>query len=233
MSRRANGEGSVSKRKDGRYEASVWVLAAGGGRKRLRFYVANAKDGRARIRAALASSERGIPAPDRNWTVADYLDRWLADTVAPTRRQQTYELYERTVRLHLKPLLGRRSLVTLSVPTLQAAFNQELVAGKTVRTVHLEREVLSSAIGRAMREELVSRNVARLVELPGRVRHMVVPWSAAEAATFLEATTEDHFHLAYLLLLTYGLRRGEVLGLRWSDVVRVRPHMLFGVRPDV
>lgn len=62
------------------------------------------------------------------------------------------------------------------------------------------------------------RNVARLVELPAWERQPVIPWSAAEARAFLAAAKDDALYPAFLLLLLYGLRRGEVLGLRWQDI---------------
>jgi integrase len=71
---------------------------------------------------------------------------------------------------------------------------------------------------RAMREELLMRNVARLVELPGWDRQPIVPWTAEEARGFLAAAHDDPLYPAFVLLLLYGLRRGEVLGLRWIDV---------------
>jgi integrase len=80
------------------------------------------------------------------------------------------------------------------------------------------REVLSSALTRAGREELVSRNVARLVELPTWERGEIRPWTADEAKRFMEAARADPLYPAFVLLLLYGLRRGEVLGLRWCDV---------------
>ena len=69
-----------------------------------------------------------------------------------------------------------------------------------------------------MREELVARNVARLVELPPWEAAEVIPWSAAEALAFLDAAAGDPLHPAFVLLLLYGLRRGEVLGLAWPDI---------------
>jgi integrase len=69
-----------------------------------------------------------------------------------------------------------------------------------------------------MREELVIRNVARLAELPTWERKPITPWTAAEARAFLDAAKDDPLYPAFVLLLTYGLRRGEVLGLRWRDI---------------
>jgi integrase len=156
--------------------------------------------------------------PDRSWKLADWLDHWLEHVVVPNRRPATHRLYEMTVRLYLKPGLGPIPLTRLSASHVQAFFNAHLVAGRSVRTVQVMRTVLSSALSRAMREELISRNVARLVELPAWERQPITPWSAAEARAFLDVAEKDPLYPAFLLLLVYGLRLGEVLGLRWHDV---------------
>ena len=72
-----------------------------------------------------------------------------------------------------------------------------------------------AALSRAVREELVPRNVARLVELPTWEPGAIVPWSSGEAIAFLQAAADDPLYPAFVLLLLYGMRRGEVLGLRW------------------
>jgi integrase len=170
------------------------------------------------MREAQERNEHGIPVPDRSWKLADWLDHWLEHVVAPNRRPATYRLYEMTVRLYLKPGLGPIPLTRLSASRMQAFFNGHLQAGRSVRTVQVMRTVLSSALSRAMREELISRNVARLVELPPWERQPITPWSAAEARAFLDAAEKDPLYPAFMLLLVYGLRLGEVLGLRWHDV---------------
>jgi integrase len=136
------------------------------------------------------------------------------------RRPATYRLYEMTVRLYLKPALGTSPLTRLPAARVQAFLNGQLAAGRSVRQVQIMKTVLSSALTRAMREELVFRNVARLAELPAWERQAIKPWSSADARDFLAASRNDPLYPAFVLLLLYGLRRGEVLGLRWVDVDR-------------
>ena len=150
-----------------------------------------------------------------------FLDYWLEHVVKPTRRPATVSLYETCVRLHLKPGLGKHELRRLSVVAVQRFLNgklREIEPGESIRLVHVLRQVLSSALSRAVREELVSRNVARLVELPPWEPAEVFPWSAAEALAFLAAARSDPLYPAFAFMLLYGMRRGEVLGLRWSDI---------------
>jgi integrase len=92
------------------------------------------------------------------------------------------------------------------------------LARHAVRNVQILRQILSAALTRAVREELTVRNVARMVELPTWEPAEVIPWSSAEALAFLEAARPDPLYPAFVLLMLYGMRRGEVLGLRWQDV---------------
>jgi integrase len=123
-----------------------------------------------------------------------------------------------TIRLHLVPGLGKYQLKRLSVPIVQTFLNGKLREGQSVRNVQILRQILSAALSRAQREELIARNVARLVELPTWEPVQVVPWSPAEALAFLEVAASDPLYPAFVLLLLYGMRRGEVLGLRWQDI---------------
>ncbi len=156
--------------------------------------------------------------PDRAWKLGDWLDYWLENVIAANRRPATHALYETTVRLYLKPALGGYPLARLSAARVQAFLTGQLAAGHSVRKVQVMKTVLSSALARAMREELVMRNLVRLAELPAWERQPIMPWTADDARAFLHAASSDPLYPAFVLLLLYGLRRGEVLGLRWRVV---------------
>src|SRR5205823_3695103 len=93
-----------------------------------------------------------------------------------------------------------------------------LADGHSIRKVHIMREVLRSALSHAMHEELVARNVAKLVKLPPYEAQAINPWSIEEARHFLDIAQTDPLYPAFVLLVLYGLRLGEVMGLRWMDV---------------
>lgn len=219
MSRkRSNGEGSIYRRKDGRYEGSAYVPVSNGSRRRLRVYGTTRAEASTKLIAALSQADKGIPAPTKTWKVGDYLDYWMREVVPANRRPKTIELYESTVRIHLKPVIGHVPLAKLSVATLQKAFNDKLATGTSPRMAQLTRNVLSAALHRAQRDELIFRNVARLVELPTAHRKEVYPWNVDEARQFLASARSTRHYPALLMLSVYGMRRGEVLGLRRSDI---------------
>jgi integrase len=217
--KRLNGEGTVSgPRKDGRYVGAFYALTTAGTSKRVYVYGRTREEAHERLVAEQAKAAQGIPVPAKSWKLGPYFDYWLENVVRPTRRPATYALYEINIRLHLAPGLGKHQLNRLSVPTVQAFLNGKLREGQSVRNVQILRQILSAALSRAVREELVVRNVARLVELPTWEPAVIEPWSPTEALAFLRAASGDPLHPAFVLLLLYGMRRGEVLGLRWQDV---------------
>jgi integrase len=216
--RRINGDGSVYRRQDGYWAGAFYTRTTSGRRKRVVVYGKTFQEARDKVLKAMQQARAGIPVPDQAWRLDLYLEYWLENVVKRNRRPATYHLYEMIVRLYLIPGLGKRRLTSLSVRAVQEFVNQRLEDGDSVRKVQVMRTVLSSALTRAVREELIVRNVARLVELPEWRRGVIRPWSANEARQFLAAAKGDPLYGAFVVLIFYGLRRGEALGVRWSDI---------------
>lgn len=215
---RVNGDGSVYKRQDGYWVGAFYTYTTSGARKRVVVYGKTLDEARDKLGEAQQKARSGVPVPDQSWRLDAYLRYWLEHIVKNNRRPATYALYEINIRLYLIPGLGKRQLSRLSVSAVQMFLNQRLEAGDSVRKVQIMRTVLSAALTRALREELIVRNVARLVELPQYQRGTIRPWSADEAKRFLVVAESDPLYPAFVLLLLYGLRRGESLGLCWSDI---------------
>lgn len=217
MARRSYGEGTIYRRTDGRWAGAAYVKVAGGVQKRLTVYGKTREDAYKKLLALLDKSRSGIALTSRQWRVGDYLDYWLP-LVKSTRRPLTYIQYESLCRLYIRPGLGTKLLTALSVAQLQMYFQAQRNHGVGLRTIQKQRMVISAMLTQAQREDVVMRNVARLVVLPSFERKEIRPWTEREVGRFLEAATDNRFYEAFLLLALYGLRRGEVLGLRWRDI---------------
>ncbi|WP_409074079.1 tyrosine-type recombinase/integrase [Micromonospora chalcea] len=180
-----------------------------------------AKAERAKIMAAKAGGTYVAPSA---LTVADYLASWLAGK--RNLRAGTVRAYTDALR-PIEERLGRRELQQLRKADLDGLVDWMLREGRRVgnvqrrgvspRTVNIMLTVLTAALDSAEKQGLVGRNVARLVERPTHRPKQMTTWSADQASAFLAHVADDRLQAAWMLSM-YGLRRGEVLGLRWSDV---------------
>jgi integrase len=171
-----------------------------------------------RVTAALKATQDGMPIPGDELTVERFLTQWLTDTVPNRVRPVTLISYAGLVRLHVIPELGRVRLARLTPEQVQALLNKKLTAGMSPRSVELIRAVLRQALGHAQRWNLVGRNVAALTSRPRPNRQEIRPLSAAQAQRLLEAVRGDRLEALYTVALALGVRQGEALALRWSDV---------------
>ncbi|MEU8944218.1 site-specific integrase [Streptomyces sp. NPDC048489] len=216
MTRRSNGEGTYYQRKDGRWEGAAYFETVSGQRKRLRVYGNTQTEARQELAKKKADAHNGVLLADKAWRLEEYLDYWLEKIVKNNRRPATYNQCKGTARRYLKPSLGKYKLTALTVPLVQS-FLDERLANHSVENVIVMRKVLSAALTSAMREEHLQRNVARLTQLPTSESKEVEPWTIDESRRFLEVAGAHPLYPAFLILLFYGLREGEVLGLQWRD----------------
>ncbi|WP_326946657.1 site-specific integrase [Amycolatopsis sp. NBC_01307] len=216
--RNTNGEGSIFQRKDGRWVGQVYVTTTTGLRKRKSVYGSSFTVVHEKTTALKAQTHRGIPIPEQDWRLAEYFDYWITNAVHVFNRPLTARRHASIVRLYLKPGLGQYRLSQLSVRIVQDYFTVLHNSGKSAATLHQVRKVLSAALTYAVRQELVFRNVARLVLLPSYVAKEAEHWTADDARRFLEVSRDEPLYPMFALLVLYGLRSGEVRGLRWCDV---------------
>ena len=213
MAKRANGEGSIYQRKDGRWAASLSV----GGGKRKHFLGSSRHAVNKRLVTAMKARDDGLPVVDERRTVAQFLKGWVADKKT-SARPGTVRGYESKIRVHILPAIGTIPLAKLTPQRTQAFFSERLSSGLAPQTVHHIRAILRAALTDAVKWGLVGRNAADLVD-PPRVSHEEFrPLTPAEAQALLAAVSGDRLEALYSVALALGLRQGEALGLRWEDV---------------
>ena len=177
----------------------------------------------------LSNRNKGLIFEDEGLTVATYLDRWLEDSVRGTVRESTFSRDKYLVTNHVVPVLGRVKLKNLNAMHLQRLYRDRLdfgLSGSTVQKIH---HVLHKALSEAKRLRLIPHhNPASDVKAPRASTKEMHPLSAQEARLLLEAARGDRLEALYVLAVHTGMRRGELLALRWEDVdldaatVRVR-----------
>jgi integrase len=214
MGKRANQEGSVYKRKDGRWVASI-VLENG---KRKSIYCKTQQEAIKAVRKANQDKDQGVLLSGEDQTLDTFLTSWLQDTIKNKVRARTHERYCELLQLHVLPILGKVQLQKLLPQHLQKLYNQKLEEGYAPQTVKHIHRVLHRALGDALRWQLVVRNVCDAVDPPRVPKKEMQALTGEQALQFLEAAAGDPLEALYVLALTTGMRQGELLGLKWEDL---------------
>jgi integrase len=158
-------------------------------------------------------------------TFSEYLDRWLADYAKPKVSPKTFERYQEMIDGHIRPALGAYLLPKLAPLHIQAFYSRALASGRkdgrgglsAQSVVHFHR-LLHKALAQAVRWQLLARNPVDAVEPPRVERQEMRALDEDETASLLSLLAESRLYMPTMLAVTTGLRRGEILGLRWDNV---------------
>jgi integrase len=181
------------------------------------FYGRTREEVTRKLRAAQRALDDGLPVPSEQETVATFFTAWLAGARS-TLRLSTWTTYEQYVRLHLLPTLGRVRVARLRPQQLQLLYQERLAAGLSPLTVRHLHAIVHRGLGQAVRWGVAGRNVADLVDPPRQRRYTLDVLTAAEVVALLDVARGDRLEALYVLAVTTGMRRGELLALRWRDV---------------
>lgn len=218
--RRGHGEGSVYRRKDGQWCATVELGRDPRGKRQRRIVYASTKKAVLdKLEQARAWHGLGLEPLDARTTTGQWLDTWLteaADDLSPT----SVRTYRTVVDAYLKPHVGAVRLARLSVANVETMQRVLLDRGLSPASVKQARTVLRTALSVAERRGHVPRNVAAIAKGPkrGSAPRGDDYLTAEQADAVMEAAEGDRLAALPVLLLTLGLRKGEALGLRWEDV---------------
>ncbi len=183
------------------------------------------KDAERELSLALSHIEQGSYTKPTKVTVGEYLESWLQDYVDMHVSIRTRDRYKEITRLHLIPALGSIDLQSLQPQHIQAYYTKALESGRhdgqgglSTRTVRLYHGILSSALKQAMRMGMIVRNPAELVDPPRATRKEIPSLDAESVNGFLEVSRDSMYYPVFYTAVYTGLRRGEILGLRWCDI---------------
>lgn len=221
--KRANGEGSFQQLPSGSWRAQATING-----RRVSVTGKTNKEAQGKLRKLLADADRGLQPPTEHPTVAQHLDRWLADVVEHSRRPRTVRNYRDTARLYIVPNLGLVKITQLQPSQVQGLYATMRKAGLSPKTIRIAHGVLHCALEQAVAWNLVPRNVAALAEPPRVIRKEIAILQPEQAKALLALAAETRWHALFALALATGMRQGELLGTTWADVdldaglVRVR-----------
>ena len=215
--RRGNGEGSIRRRVDGRWEGR-YTIHTDEGRKQKAVYGKTRKEVAEKLTDVMAGRDKGLIFDAGKLTVGEHLEQWLADVVKPSASHRTYSTNAQQVRDHIAPMLGRIKLKELRKAHIDRLYREKLDSGLSHATVRRVHAVLHRALEEAVKGDLIPRNPATHANKPKVKQDEIEPLDTSQAAAFLKAAKGDRFEALYILCLMCGLRQGEALALRWRDI---------------
>jgi integrase len=223
MARRIYGSGSVSQRKDGRFQAQAMYEG-----HRITKYGKTAKEAYKHLQEAIDDLKQGKITLSPKQTVGQYLTHWLENVHRLKIEPQTLQVDRSIFRVHLLPEFGHLRLDQVSREQIQAfcteLFDEGLAPGYIQRIYVL----LSSAFQEAVENGILVRNPCHRVTLPRVERYQARFLTLEESRRLVAAAKGHRLWLFLLLMLTTGARRGEVTGLCWSDINEEKGEMYIG-----
>jgi len=225
-SKRGNGEGSISKRQDGRWCAVATVGRNPGGSLKRKFIYGKTRQ---EVAKKLAELQNEILTDQRiepsSITMKEWLEKWLWKYKKIEIRPTTLGSYEQQIRIHIDPELGHIKLKDLNSEYIQTFYNEKYEKGRydksgglsaaTLRKIH---NIIYGALEKAVDEKLIPYNYCKNTSLPKIIKKEVRAFNSEEQKKFIEALKNESLGTAFMVSLFAGLRRGEVLGLKWDNV---------------
>jgi integrase len=220
-------KGHIRKRGKNSWAVVIFLGRDPGGKQHRKWHAVRGtrRDAQRELARLMNEINTGSYVEPARMTVAEYLDRWLADYAKPKVSPKTYERYQEMIDGHIRPALGSYLLPKLSPLHIQGFYSRALATGRkdgrgglsSQSVVHFHR-LLHKAFAQAVKWQLLARNTLQAVEPPKAQRQEMRALDEDETASLLSLLGENRLYMPVMLAVTTGLRRGEILGLRWSNI---------------
>ena len=211
---RGHGEGSLFQRKDGRWVAQI-VLDDG---KRIMRYGKTRKEAYEKLQKMQHEQRQGTLVTGHKQTLKQYMEYWLEHVHKPTLKLSTYAAVRVLMKNHILPELGHIQLQKLTIQHVQVLYSklqEKKLSASRIRFIHT---TLHKALDHAVRTGLLSKNVSDSVSVPRIVKREMQVLTAEQAQHLIAAAQGSRVEALLVLALTTGMRRGELLGLKWQDI---------------
>lgn len=149
-------------------------------------------------------------------TLASFIQQWLIEKKKNVRNS-TYESYEILSKVHIIPKIGHYQLNKLNQVHINKFYDElsETLSNSTILKIH---KILKMALNKAVQYGYIAKNIMGVIDAPRLNKPEMTVWNEEEVRSFLEVAKEERLYIAFLLAVTTGMRRGEILGLRWKNI---------------
>ena len=217
--KRGQNEGSIRKRPDGTWEARVTIgIMADGKQKQKSLYGKTRQEVNAKMTDLLNNLQKGLITNPTEMTLSEWLDFYMLEYKKKFVKPATYNNYTIKVKNHIKPAIGHYKLKTLRQDMIQKFINSLTDKGLAPATVEAIFKLLHNALETAVDDGLIVRNVANRVRLPKVPKPKIEAFTVDQQRAFEEKAKETYMGDMYIFDLCTGMRLGELLGLKWSDI---------------
>lgn len=215
---RGQGEGNIRQRKDGSWEARYTLGVDSNGKQiRRSIYGKTRSEVSKRLTKTLNEINMNTYIDPAKVTVREWIDLWLEEYKKDSVSAKTYESYKENLDRYITPWLGDIYLKDLRPEMVQSTFNKMKYLSK--RTIEYTRTIFNMCMKRARINKLITENPCEYLELPkGKPKKEVVIFTEEEQQIFMKAIDGHQYQVAFLVLISVGLRVGEMLALTWDDV---------------
>ncbi len=210
--RRGNNEGCIYQRKDG-----LWCAQVSLEERRLTKYAKTQKDCREWIKETLKKIDGGLTFEGTQITLERFMEGWLNGKKI-SRRPGTVHSYRRIAERDILPLMGGMRLKDILPGHVKQLYGKMVAEGKGARTIQLVHVILHCALEQAVRENILGRNPLDAIERPRVETAEFQILNEEQVRQFMIFASGSPYATLFHLALTSGMRKGELLGLKWPDV---------------
>ncbi len=220
-------QGSIRERSKGRWEIRVELGLSPAGKRRRKIvqFRGNKTEATRHLRELLTAQDKGLSLDTTKATVEQFLEKWLTDYAETNTGPRTVEGYREKIRGYIVPHFGSVLLVKLTPQHIQSLYSAMLGRGLSPRTVLHTHRILREALSHGLKWDMLMRNVCDSVDPPKPRRREMTALDFPDVQRFLDVAVVSPYGPLFFLAVYTGLRRSELLGLRWSAIDLVHKNM--------
>lgn len=162
--------------------------------------------------------ENGLYVDVSKGTIKEFILQWMDTHAKQTLRESTFDVYKWIIDSHIIPGIGMITMDKITTLDIQKFLNKKKVDGLSSEYIKKMYNILHGSFEKAVVWGLIQKNIVSAAEPPRSESKDINTWNIEQASSFLEHTKGEFFHIAYVIAIYTGMRKGEILGLRWKDI---------------